>query len=182
MDGVHASQVDDQTVIAGAQSRSVVSTTAHTNRQITFTGELHRRHDIGHIDRLHDERRALVDHAVVDGASGIVVRIVGRDDVAAHAHAQERDRLAIQDPGLFHYDCHDFLLNGNPLRFAPVQFRGHHQSTERRHTQHRQGCLFRMVVTGGDQGLSLRRLTYDSRLRTWAPVLAEEPAPCEPSH
>ncbi len=84
MHRVHAAQVDDDAVIAGAQSGGIVTAAAHADGQIVRAGEGHAQHHIGDIDALHDQGGMLVDHGVVDGTGRVISRIVRGDDRAAH--------------------------------------------------------------------------------------------------
>ena len=88
-DAVHPREVDDQTVVDGAQPRSAVPTAAHRQRQLLLAGEVDRGDDIGHVDAAGDQRRAPVDHAVVDLARLLVAgSVAGANQIAAHSRAE----------------------------------------------------------------------------------------------
>ena len=77
-DAAHRGQVDDHAPVAGAEPRHAVSTTPDRDRQVVVGGEAHRRHHVPGVDRLHHDRRTLVDHAVADRPRD-VVPLVRRD-------------------------------------------------------------------------------------------------------
>ena len=79
----HHRQVDDQPVVDAAQAGAVVAAAADGDEKTVVAAEIHRGDHVGDIDALRDEQRPLVDHAVVERASLVVVRIAPRDQPAA---------------------------------------------------------------------------------------------------
>ena len=70
---LHHRQVDDQPVVAAAEPGAVVAAAADGEQQALLAGEVHGGDDVGDVDAARDEPRPLVDHAVVEGARGVVV-------------------------------------------------------------------------------------------------------------
>ena len=84
-DAFHRRQVDDQAIVAGTEPAAVVAAAANGGQQIVGARIVHGGDHVRHVDASHDERRPLVDHPVVDHASGLVRLVAGLDDGAAHA-------------------------------------------------------------------------------------------------
>ena len=82
LDLVQAGQVDNQTVVDAAESRTVVPATAYGDAEAVVAGPVDRRHHVGDIGALGDGQRPFVDHAVVQAAD-LVVAGVGPPDQPA---------------------------------------------------------------------------------------------------
>ena len=81
-------EVDDQGVVPGAEAGRAVAAAADGQIQGVVPGEVDAGDDVGHLGYADDGCGPLVDHAVVDGACGVVVRVAGRDDLPADLLAQ----------------------------------------------------------------------------------------------
>ena len=79
----HARKVDDDAIVDDAEAAAVVSAAADRERHPMGSGQRDRARDVVGAGAAHDERRMAVDHAVVDRARGVVVRIAGCDDAGA---------------------------------------------------------------------------------------------------
>jgi hypothetical protein len=82
LDALQRREVDDDAVVAGAQPGAVVAAAAHREQQPVIAGEAD---DLGHVGgarALRDERRAAVDHRVVDLPRLVVVGVLGADQAA----------------------------------------------------------------------------------------------------
>ena len=64
----HARQVDDHTVVAGAEAGHAVPATSHGEVELVLAGEVHRGDHVTRVRAPHHGRRAPVDHGVVDPA------------------------------------------------------------------------------------------------------------------
>ena len=78
-DAFHGRQVDDQSVVADRLSGNVVATAADRDGQTVLDAELECSHHVGHAGAPGDHRRPFVDHAVVDLAGRLVIRVGGAD-------------------------------------------------------------------------------------------------------
>ena len=107
-DPLHHRQVDDQPVVDAAEARPVVAAAADGDEKAVVAAEVHRRDHVGDVGALRDQQRPLVDHAVVERAGLVVVRVVARDQPAAKilpklidvlvAHLSSRLMLSSQSP------------------------------------------------------------------------------------
>ena len=95
-DALHAREVDHQAVVAGAEAGAVVAAAAHGEGQAVLAGEVDGADHIGHIDAAGNQRRALVDHAVVDLARLLVVGVARLDQLAAHTCAEILNGRAVR--------------------------------------------------------------------------------------
>ena len=75
----HPREVDDQAIIADAQTGPVMTPAAHGDQQIVFPAKVDRRDHVGGIDAARDEPGRLSIIAVVN-FSGFVVLVVVRPD------------------------------------------------------------------------------------------------------
>ena len=78
----------DQAVVAGAQAGAVVPTAAHGEGEAVCAREGDGGDDVGHVDAAGDQRRAPVDHAVIDAAALLIGGVAGLNHLAAQASAQ----------------------------------------------------------------------------------------------
>jgi hypothetical protein len=78
----HRRQVDDQAVVDDGRAGDVVPTAAHGQGQPVLRGEPDRAGDVFGVGAPRDYGRALVDHPVPHPAGGLVLRVIGRDDLA----------------------------------------------------------------------------------------------------
>ena len=90
-------QVDDEAVVAAAEPGTVVAAAADGEQQALLAGEVHGGDDVGRVDRARDEARALVDHAVVERANGVVVRVGRADEPAAKSLLEGGDGLVVHE-------------------------------------------------------------------------------------
>ena len=93
LDRRQAAHVQDDPVVHRAVARDVVAPAADRERQPRFPGERDRRRDVLGAGRLDDEAGTLVDHAVPDAASVIVVGVARGDDPSLDGGAQLRGGL-----------------------------------------------------------------------------------------
>ncbi len=87
-DALHPGEVDDHPAVTRAEPRHAVRATADGQVDPTFASEVHRGDDVAGVHRAHDDRRPLVDHAVVDLAGLLVRPVVRGDDVPANLLAK----------------------------------------------------------------------------------------------
>jgi len=80
-DVVHPREIDDESVVHGAEPGAVVPAAADCDRDVVPASEGDGRGDVGVGGTAGDERRMAVDHRVVDGASVVVARISVPDQV-----------------------------------------------------------------------------------------------------
>jgi hypothetical protein len=71
-----------------AQARSVVAAAADGNQELVVAAEIHRRDHISDIGAARDGQRPLVDHAVVEPARFLVIRMIPCDDCATERLAK----------------------------------------------------------------------------------------------
>ena len=79
----HARQVDHQAAVAAAQASAVVPAGADRRQHVVRDAELYRRNHVGHVHAVGDQRRLLVDHAVVELARRVIVRVARLEQLAA---------------------------------------------------------------------------------------------------
>ena len=91
---VHCRQVDDQTLVHGAESGNAVAPTTNCEVEAAVAGSGDRGHHIGRIHALDDGAGFAVVHGVVDNASVVVVRVRGGDDAPPYRLSQCLDRVA----------------------------------------------------------------------------------------
>ena len=75
----HQGKIDHQSAVASSQAGPIVAAAANRSEKFVFASIPDGSHYVGHINRAHNELRALVDHSVVDFA-GRVVRGIFRLD------------------------------------------------------------------------------------------------------
>ena len=78
-------QVDHEAVVDHGGARDVVPAAADGERQLVLGGEADSGRDVVGVGAARDRGRALVDHAVPDAARGVVLGVIGCDDVAGQA-------------------------------------------------------------------------------------------------
>ena len=71
----HHRQVDDQPVVDAAEARAVVAAAADGDEKAVVAAEIDRCDHVGNIDALRDQQRPLVDHAVIERARLVIVRV-----------------------------------------------------------------------------------------------------------
>ncbi len=96
-DAFHHRQVDDQTVIDAAQAGPAMAAAAHGNRKLVVAAEIHRRHHVGRVGTARDDERPLVDHAVIELARLLIVRVVAADDGAAMVLGEFGDGIVVHE-------------------------------------------------------------------------------------
>ena len=108
-----------------AKSGAVVAAAADGHDDVVVAREIDRGDDVGDVGALGDERRALVDHRVVDGAGLVVARVAALDEIAAHGGGQSLDGCFVKGRGaLDGRRCHDgppcpIALPACPTRIPP---------------------------------------------------------------
>ncbi len=83
MNAIEMRKVDDQAAIACAKTGAVVATTPHGDQQTLIPREVDRNNHVGNIDAARDDRGTLVDHAVVDRTSRLVIFIARQNHFTA---------------------------------------------------------------------------------------------------
>src|SRR5207253_10710894 len=81
----HARQVDHQATVADRKARHAMAAAADRHDQVVALGKSDRRHHVGDPGAADDQRRAPVDHPIMNGASAVVVVITGTEQFAAQA-------------------------------------------------------------------------------------------------
>src|SRR5215831_428450 len=76
-------EIDDQTIIAHAQTTGIVATTTHGNEHVVIATEMDRGDDVGDVSAPHDQARMPVNHAIIDLASRLVASIAGLQELPA---------------------------------------------------------------------------------------------------
>ena len=84
-DAAHRRQVDHQAVVDDGGAGDVVPAAADGERQGVLGGEADGGRDVVGVGAARDRGRALVDHAVPHAARGLVLGVIGRDDLAGQA-------------------------------------------------------------------------------------------------
>ena len=87
----HRREVDDETVIDGPETGSVVTATSNGDGQSIRSSECDRRHDVRHVAAARDQARVPVDHAVVDPTGRVVLGVAGADDLATKRRSESVD-------------------------------------------------------------------------------------------
>ena len=72
----HGRQVDDHAVVTRAEAGDTVAATAYGDGQGVVGGETDCGHHVAGVDRLHDDGRPLIDHAVADLTSDVVPLVI----------------------------------------------------------------------------------------------------------
>src|SRR5207253_5583605 len=98
-----ARQVDQHPVVAERVSGDVVASAANRNQEIVLAREANRLHHVAGAQRLDDDTRPPVDHAVEDAASPVIRRIARPKDAAVDVGRQGAERL------LTRHRCHATL-------------------------------------------------------------------------
>jgi hypothetical protein len=80
--GSHGREVDDDSVVAHRGAGHIVAAAPHRDLQIVGAGKAHSGNHVGGPAASGDQARAPVDGAVPDGPGGVVVAMVGGDNVA----------------------------------------------------------------------------------------------------
>ena len=84
-DAAHRREVDDEAVVDEGGACDVVAAAADGERQLVLGGEADGGRDVVGVGAARDRGRALVDHAVPHAAGGVVLDVIGRDDLAGQA-------------------------------------------------------------------------------------------------
>jgi hypothetical protein len=84
----HRRQVDHQTVVAAAEPGAVVATTSDSDEQTLVAAEVHGSDDIGDVHATRDQKRSLVDHAIVQFARLLVTLIATLDQLTAQVRLE----------------------------------------------------------------------------------------------
>ena len=92
----HPRQVDHDTALGDSLAGDVVPAPSNRDLQTLGSGETHRVGDIGGVDASGDERRPLVDEAIVDGPRLAVTAIIRPDDLTGELRTERIDSLARQ--------------------------------------------------------------------------------------
>ena len=91
----HAREIDDEAVIDGAETGSAVSAAPDGDVEPLVATEADCRDDVGDIGGTDDQRRASIDHAVLDAARVVVARVLRADDVASEGPLQPFERALV---------------------------------------------------------------------------------------
>ena len=86
-------QIDDEPVVAAAEAGAVVAAAADRQQQSFLSSEVDGGDDVGDVRTSRDQARPLVDHAVVHGARGVVVRVRRPDQAPAKVPLEGRNRV-----------------------------------------------------------------------------------------
>ena len=95
MDVADRRQVDDQAVVANAESAGVVSAAANRNPQLILSPEANRGHHVGHIGALGDQPRLAADHGVVNLPGALIARVARLNQFTAELAAELRHRILL---------------------------------------------------------------------------------------
>ena len=76
-------KIDDQAIVADAQTACVVASASNRNSNIVLPAEMNGGNYVGHVSALGDQARLTVDHRVVDFARFFVARVGGLDQLSA---------------------------------------------------------------------------------------------------
>ena len=95
-----ARQVDDQTVIAYAESPGIVTTAPDCDEQVVLPADVDGRDNVRHVRTSRDQTGSPVDHAVVNLTGGIVALVVGLDQFTEKARLE-----CFCDCFIYHCDC-----------------------------------------------------------------------------
>src|SRR5262245_5234734 len=76
---VHPGEVNHQPVVAAPESGPIVAAAPYGREQIILPSKAHGGDDIGDIAAASDQERPLVNHAVVEPAGFLVVRVAALD-------------------------------------------------------------------------------------------------------
>src|SRR3990172_251431 len=87
-DPSHGREVDDETIIDGAESGHVVASTADGEGQAVIAGKVDGSDDVRHVPAARDQPWVAVDHAVEDLACFFVFRVAGVNKFAAQAQPE----------------------------------------------------------------------------------------------
>ena len=93
---VIAGEVDDEAVVDAGEAGAVVAAAADGDGQAVVAAEADRGDHVGHVGAAGDQAGAQGDHAVVDGAGGLVAGVVGGEDLAAQRRRQRRGKSFIE--------------------------------------------------------------------------------------
>jgi len=105
-DALHTREIDDETAVAASQAGTVVPPTTYCNHELLVATEVHRGDDVGGIRAASDQPRSLVDHAVVQGAHLVVVRIRRINETSTKAGDRCLGHLLLLGTGLaFDVEC-----------------------------------------------------------------------------
>ena len=88
LDPLHAVEVDDHGVVAGAEARDAVRAAADGDVEPVLARIVDGGHHVIRARGAHDDIRAPVDHRVVDPTGVVVVGVVGRDRLTPNLVAQ----------------------------------------------------------------------------------------------
>src|SRR5262245_33751087 len=111
---LHQGEVNHQPVVAAPESGPVVAAAPHGSKELVLPRKAHGRDDIGYIRASSDQERPLVDHAVVEPAGLLVVRVAALAEPTAQASLEFVNRDGIQHNSLYH----DSKFHLRPIRPA----------------------------------------------------------------
>lgn len=90
-DALHGSEVDDEAIVAGAETRHAVAAAADGQQDVVVTREGHRRHHVGCVDCLDDQAGPAVVHGVVDRSCRVEPIVARPDQRAAKLRSESLD-------------------------------------------------------------------------------------------
>jgi hypothetical protein len=100
-DALHGRQVDHEATVAHGAAGDVVAAAPHGHEHVVLAREAHGGQDVGDAGAARDERRAPVDHGVVDGAGRVVAGVAGPQQAATELLGEARDRPRVHLALLF---------------------------------------------------------------------------------
>ena len=99
VDAPHLRQVDHQPAVGHGPAGDVVAAAAHRHLQPALAAEQHGLRDVGRPPAARDDRRPLVDEAVVDPAGLVVARLAGAEQPAGEPGRELRHPLVADRRG-----------------------------------------------------------------------------------
>ena len=90
-DALHGPEVDDEAIVAGAETRHAVAAAADGQQDVVRAGEIDRRHHVGRVAGLDDQSRAAVVHGVVDRSCRVEPIVARPDQRAAKLRPESLD-------------------------------------------------------------------------------------------
>ncbi len=85
---LHHRQVDHQTVVAAAESGAIVTTAPDSDEQTLVASEVHGSDNIRDVHAACDQKRPLVDHAIVQLAGLLVALVTTLDQITAQVRLE----------------------------------------------------------------------------------------------
>src|SRR4051794_36960508 len=93
---VDGRKVDNQSIVADAESAGVMASTADRDPHLIIAAETHRGHDVRHIGALGDQSRLAADHGIVNLPGALVTRVLRLNQFSAKLTTELRHCLWFQ--------------------------------------------------------------------------------------